>query len=169
MCGVWVWGPSLEAFQKSWFIDPNNGKNQHFMQFFSDLGHAIVNVAVHAFASFTAQVLNHPLVVDAAANVIVAGLKKLCHEPDLDDHVEALSNVLSRRMEREALKAGRDFPKVVGHFVKGMMSHPASPSKSQDNGIVADLSLEEEDINKVGHVNVIAAKNEATHSVKKVL
>jgi hypothetical protein len=139
------------------------------MQFLSDLGHAVVNVAVHAIASFTAQILNHPLVVDAAANVIVAGLKKLCHEPDLDDHVEALSNVFSKRMEREALKAGRDFPKVVGHFVKGMMSHPSPDtptSKSHNDASMTDLSLEEE-----GHQKLrgISSKNEVTHSIKKVL
>jgi hypothetical protein len=139
------------------------------MQFFSDLGHAIVNAVVHTVASFTSQVLNHPLVVDAAANVIVAGLKKLCHEPDLDDHVEALSNVLSKRMEREATKAGRDFPKAVGHFVKGMMSHPASPSKAQDSAVTADVSLEGEDVKKERQGHAIAAKKEVTHNVKKVL
>ncbi|KAI2495511.1 hypothetical protein MHU86_19007 [Fragilaria crotonensis] len=142
------------------------------MQFLSDLGHAIVNVAVHAIAWFTAQILNHPLVVDAAANVIVVGLKKLCHEPDLDDHVEALSNVLSKRMEREALKAGRDFPKVVGHFVKGMMSHPSPDtptSKSHHDASMTELSLEEEGVKKGAYANGASTKNEVTQSVKKVL
>ena len=136
------------------------------MQFIFDIVQAILNITVNAVASFTAQVLNHPAVQNAAANAIVAGMKKLCHEPDLNDHVQALTDTLSKRIERDATQAGRDFPKLVGHFVKGMLSPPPQGSTSLKAAEAPELTSEKNDDKQVA-ADLDPSNDEAATLAKK--
>jgi hypothetical protein len=96
------------------------------------IGSKILELIVHLVATFIAMVLNHPAVQDAGASTIVAGMKKLCHEDDLDEHVEAMSETLSRHMERDARNLGKDFPKLWGQFVKGLMTSNDKDKKQRE-------------------------------------
>jgi hypothetical protein len=50
----------------------------------------ILHFLVHVVATFMAKILKHPKVRDAAAaNIVVAGIRKLCHDdPDLDLYLQ---------------------------------------------------------------------------------
>jgi hypothetical protein len=104
------------------------------------IGSKILELVVHMLANFIAMVLNHPAVQDAGASTIVAGMKQLCHEDDLDEHVEAMSETLSRHMERDARNLGKDFPKLWGQFVKGLMTSNDKDKKQREE----EKKLEEE-------------------------
>lgn len=81
----------------------------------------VLDAIVHIFAVFTARIVNHPLVQDAFANMIVLGMKKMCHSEDLHEHLEALEQNLRPYQETDAVQAGQKFSKTIGSFMKGVM------------------------------------------------
>jgi hypothetical protein len=102
------------------------------------LSNAVVSGVVHVIASFTAAILNHPSVQKAIGSSIVAGLKQLCHEDDLEEHLMAVSETLSKQSELHARQAGKDFPKIVGSFVQGMLSPQGKPKQKMNDEQKAD-------------------------------
>lgn len=101
------------------------------LSFFQNTANRLFDAAVYAVATFTAAVLNSPAVQNAVARAIVLSMKMICHEPDLDEHLQAVSETLSQNVEREAKRAGKDFPRVVGSFVKGVFT-PDPPRGSNE-------------------------------------
>ena len=75
---------------------------------------------IHAIAVVVAAVLTDPAVKEAIANVIVTGVTNFVRQPNLDEHLLFANQTLGRTRDTVANKAGQDFPKVVGAFVKGM-------------------------------------------------
>ena len=75
---------------------------------------------IHAIAVVVAAVLTDPAVKEAIANIIVTGVTNFVRQPNLDEHLLFANQTLGRTRDTVANKAGQDFPKVVGAFVKGM-------------------------------------------------
>jgi hypothetical protein len=96
----------------------------------------LFDLMVHAIAVVVAAVLTDPAVKEAIANVIVTGVTNFVRQPNLDEHLLFANQTIGRTRDTMASKAGQDFPKVVGAFVKGMFqmapAAPVSNEKSDD-------------------------------------
>ncbi|GKY98128.1 hypothetical protein MPSEU_000770600 [Mayamaea pseudoterrestris] len=80
----------------------------------------LFDMMIHAIAVVVAAVLTDPAVKEAIANVIVSGMINFVRQPNLDEHLLFANQTLGRTRDHMASKAGQDFPKVVGAFMKGM-------------------------------------------------
>lgn len=104
---------------------------------------ALFQAIVNVMASTTAAVLSHPLVKDAAAEVIVAGMNAFLRQDDLDAHLEVMIDTLSKRQNELARKQGEDFPVLVQQFMKGVMGRPPSVRLSKTDADAALQQLEQ--------------------------
>jgi hypothetical protein len=93
---------------------------------------ALFEGIVECIAAVCAAVLNHPLVQNAIANGIVAGMNEFVRQPDLDDHVKIMSETLSRSQRQLARNAGEDFPVLVGNFFEGIFK----PRRDKDGNVI---------------------------------
>jgi len=95
---------------------------------------------VNLVASFTAAVLSHPSVQQAAASVVVMGMNNFLRQEDLDVHLETMEATLARKQKGIVRKAGEEFPSLFRTFIKGAMGRPESTVMSKED---ADACLEE--------------------------
>jgi hypothetical protein len=93
---------------------------------------ALFEGLVNCIAAVCAAVLNHPLVQNAIADGIVAGMNAFVRQPDLDDHVKIMSETLSRSQRQLARNAGEDFPVLVGNFFEGIFK----PRRDKDGNVI---------------------------------
>jgi hypothetical protein len=100
---------------------------------------SIFDFLVDAVANFAAAVLDHPAMHKSIIDVIVQGVDQFIRQPDLDQHLMTAGHHVSKARETMAIKAGQDFPKVAGAFVKGMFRpnagkhHKGSDENKTDN------------------------------------
>ena len=81
-----------------------------------------VRTWVHLMASFLAAILSHEDVQDAGSRMMVRAMNEFLRQPDLNEHVRAMSETMAKNQEDYARSAGQDFPKLAGQFIQGMLS-----------------------------------------------
>lgn len=109
------------------------------------MGNRVYDYLVDFVARFAAAVLNHPVMNESVLDVVVKGVDKLMEQPNLDEHIMNAGHTVAKRRDVMAHKAGRDFPKVAGAFVKGMV-HIGKPGNAGGDGDGKDMdSSDEED------------------------
>lgn len=83
---------------------------------------AIFDGVIHVIASFLAAILEHPKVKKATSDAIVSGMTEFMRQPDLDEHLLVMNERISKTQTEFARKSGEDFPQMVSHFLRGMLS-----------------------------------------------
>jgi len=112
---------SSQFVEVNGIIRPPHYFNMTMGSFVSRILQATFTGSVSCVATFVAAVLNHPLVQDAIANGIVAGMNAFAHQPNLAEHIMIMNETLSKSQRELARNAGEDFPVLVGNFFQGMI------------------------------------------------
>jgi hypothetical protein len=97
------------------------------------MGNRVYDYLVDFIARFAAAVLTHPVMNESVLDIIVQGVDKLMEQPKLDEHIMKAGHTLSKSRDQMAHRAGKDFPKVAGAFVKGMV-HIGNPGGDKSKG-----------------------------------
>jgi len=126
-------------------------------------------------APFTAAVLSHPAVKEAATATLVDGMNRFLTQPDLDELLLHVNDSVSKTQGKEpkngscfvtpnycedfdphtpgiclpfsphvgdiARQAGQDFPKMVRHFVSGMMNMNSTKDVAEEGEAKKDAYL----------------------------
>lgn len=94
----------------------------------------IVRGVVHLVASFVAAVLEHEAVQAAGVRTMVRAMNEFLTQPDLHQHVRAMSETMAKNQDHFARSAGQDFPKLAGQFFQGLLSpHWRHDDNNNDN------------------------------------
>ncbi|GKY98129.1 hypothetical protein MPSEU_000770800 [Mayamaea pseudoterrestris] len=109
----------------------------------SIMGNRIYDFLVDFVARFAAAVISHPVLHGAVQDVVVDGVNKLLEQPNLDERVAKAGKTLAKDKDVMAHKAGKEFPKVAGAFVKGMV-RVGNPEKRDDNDEESKTSMNHE-------------------------
>ena len=67
-------------------------------------------------------VLSHPSVQEAGCTMIVRAMNSFMTQPNLDQRLIQMNDIISKSQHQIALKSGQEFPQVVGQFLKGMLT-----------------------------------------------
>jgi hypothetical protein len=104
----------------------------------------IVRGAVHLVASFVAAVLEHEAVQAAGVRTMVRAMNEFLTQPDLHQHVRAMSETMAKNQDHFARSAGQDFPKLAGQFIQGLLSpHWRHDDNNSDNNSDNNNKLEQ--------------------------
>ena len=68
------------------------------------------------------RVLNHPDVRDAASSAILEGMIKVCYVENLHDHLKYVDETLTKYLESDAAKKGKDTQKIVKAYLGGIFA-----------------------------------------------
>jgi hypothetical protein len=126
---------------------------------------ALYDTVITALATVIASVLNHPKANDAITNVIVNGITKFLTQPNLHEHILVANQSLGKTRDTMANKAGQDFPKVVGAFVKGMFLPAAANNENNQNNNKDENDATEKDslLNKARDNKIMDSKTNDTN------
>lgn len=93
--------------------------------------HLVADVIIDSTAAFMTAVLTHPNVVEAAAQVMVAGINAFAAQPDLADKLKQVNQHMTQQdKEAAAVQIGRDLPVFVGGIVQGVFNRGGNNDKN---------------------------------------
>ena len=96
--------------------------------------HMAGNVVIEITAAFMTAVLSHPNVVNAASQVMVAGMNAFAAQPDLADKLKQVNQHMTTQDKQEAaVQIGRDLPILVGGIFHGVFSRNDDNKKNEDS------------------------------------
>ena len=96
------------------------------------MGNRLYDFFVDFIARFAAAVISHPVMNESVLDIVVQGVDKLMEQENLDEHIMKAGHTMAKSRDVMAHKAGKDAPKVVGNFLKGMV-HIGDPEKKKKN------------------------------------
>ena len=107
--------------------------------------HMVGNVMIEITAAFMTAVLSHPHVVNAASQIMVAGMNAFAEQPDLADKLKQINQHMTTKDKQEAaVQIGRDLPILVGGIFHGVFSS-RNDDKKKNNEDSTNKDGEEKD------------------------
>ena len=92
----------------------------------------LYRLVIDFLATLVADVLEHPRVKDASAQVLVAGMNAYAEQPDLPQRAATLYLKMQSENEHISRQLGEQFPKVAANFIAGSLS-AFKPKKNNNN------------------------------------
>lgn len=93
----------------------------------------LFSLAVGFTAKFMTAVLTHPLVKDAAASVMVAGMNQFMTQEDLGKKLLEMDENMTEYNEEMAKKTGADLPAMASNMWKGFTGNGKEKEGAQTN------------------------------------